>query len=175
MKEPAYPDEVSSQDEGGWRPDYPRGVEPAEGPDILEQGRDRPPASWRAVRLRQPPTIAIILGVTGLLVGLAAGFSAGTLHAEKATAPSAQSSATASPTPISPVLIGGASSQFQLLCSPTGTLLQPGTSFTNVPTPTALPMPTATGTVIIIFPSAGPKLTCPDFGHVSGLISPAGR
>jgi len=173
MKEPVYPDGVSGQDEGGRRPDYPPwSGEPSEGPDILEQGRDRPPASWRAVRWRRPPMIASILGVTGLLVGLAAGYTAGTLRAEKATAPSAQSSATPSPTPISPAFGGGASSQFQLLCSPTGTL-QLDTPVTNVPTPT--PTPTAPGTVIIIFSSAGPKLTCPDFGPGSVLISPAGR
>lgn len=139
---PAYHDEVRSQDRGG-QPDYPPwSGEPAEGPDILEQGSDRPPTRWR-----RPPTVAIILGVTGLLVGLAAGYAAGTLHAGKATAPSAQSGATASPTTISPVLIDGAPSQFQLQCTATGTLRQLDTR-------------TAHGTVIIIFPSAGPKLTC---------------
>jgi hypothetical protein len=140
---PLYHDEMSSQDEGWRRPDYPpRSSEPAAGPDILEQGSDRPP-----IRRRRPPTVAIILGAAGLLVGLAAGYTAGTLHAGKATASSAQSGATASPTTISPVLIAGASGQFELQCSATGTLRQ-------------LAAATAHGTVIMIFPSTGPKLTC---------------
>jgi hypothetical protein len=107
---------VSSQDRGGW-PDYPPSSgEAAEGPDILEQGRDRPPTRWRpTVRWRRPPAVAVILGVAGLFGGLAAGYAAGTLHAEKATAPSAQSSATASSRPASPVFIGGTPDQFQLL------------------------------------------------------------
>jgi hypothetical protein len=146
---PLYHDEVSSQDEGWRRPDYPPwSGEPVVGPDILGQGSDRPPIRHRpAVRWRRPPTVAIILGAAGLLVGLAAGYAAGTLHAGKATASSAQSGATASPTTISPVLIAGASSQFQMQCSATGMLRQ-------------LDASTAHGTVIMIFPSAGPKLIC---------------
>jgi hypothetical protein len=155
----AYHDEVSSQDRGGQRPDYPPwSGEPAEDPDILGQGSDRPPIRWRlAVRWRRPPTIAIILGVTGLLAGLAAGYAAGTLHAEKATAASAQARATASPAtiPPSPVVIGGASSHIQLWCSATGTPRQLDTPATNVSTLTPQ------GTIIMIFPSAGPQLTCP--------------
>jgi F0F1-type ATP synthase membrane subunit c/vacuolar-type H+-ATPase subunit K len=153
---PAYHEEVSSQDGGGRRPDYPPwSGEPAEGPDILEQGSDRPPVGWRpSVRSRQPLTAAIILGVTGLLVGLAAGYAAGTLHAEKAAAPSAQARPTASPTTISPAFIEGTPSQFQLWCSATGTLRQPDMPVTNVTAPTVH------GTVIMISPSTGPKLTC---------------
>lgn len=156
---PAYHDEVSSQDKSGRRPDYPPWSGEPAGPDILEQGSDRPPTRWRsAVRWRRLPTVAIILGVAGLLVGLAAGYEAGTLHAGKATAPSAQSSATASPTTISPILIAGASSQFQLRCSvpagATGTLRQLDTPVTNVSTPSAH------GRVIVIVPSTGLKLTC---------------
>lgn len=134
---------MSSQDEGWRRPDYPPwSSEPAAGPDILEQGSDRPPIRWR-----WPPTVAVVLGAVGLLVGLAAGYAAGTLHAGKATASSAHSGATASPATILPVLIAGASSQFQLQCSATGALRQ-------------LDASTVHGTVIMIFPSAGPKLTC---------------
>jgi len=136
---------VSGQDEGWRRPDYPpRNGEPAAGPDILKQGSDRrrPPIRWR-----WPPTVAVILGAAGLLVGLAAGYAAGTLRAGKATASSAQSGVTASPATITPVLIDGASSQFQLQCSATGALRQLDASTTH-------------GAVIIIFPSAGPKLTC---------------
>jgi hypothetical protein len=149
---------VSSQDKGG-RPDYlPWSGEPATGPDILEQGSDRPPARWRsAVYWRRPPTVAIILGIAGLLVGLGAGYEAGTLHAGKATAPSAQSGATASRTTISPISIGVAPSQVQLWCSvPAGatiTRLQLDTPVTKVSTTTAH------GSIIIV-PPAGLKLTC---------------
>ena len=148
---------MSRQDRGGRRSDYPPwSAGPAEGPDILAQGSDRLPARRRSdVRWRRPPTVAIILGVTGLLIGLAAGYAAGTLHAEKVTVPSAQSRATASPTAISPVLIGGASGQFQLWCPATGTLRPLDAPVTIVSTPTA------GGTVIRIFPPAGLKLTCP--------------
>ena len=118
------------------------------GPDILEQGSDRPPIRRRsAVRWRRPPTVAIVLGAAGLLVGLAAGYAAGTLQTGKATASSAPSGATASPTTIPPFMIAGASGQFELQCSATGTLRQ-------------LDASTAHGTVIMIFSSAGPKLTC---------------
>jgi hypothetical protein len=148
---PAYHGQVSSQDRDGRRPDYPLwSGESAEGPDILKQGSDRPPTRWR-----RPPAVAIILGVTGLLAGLGAGYAAGTLHAERATAPSARSGATASPAAISQVLIGGTSGQFQLQCSATGALRQLDTPVTNGSTPAAH------GTVVIIFPAAGPKLTCP--------------
>jgi hypothetical protein len=140
---PLYHDEVSSHDEGWRRPDRPPwSSEPAAGPDILEQGSDQPPVRWR-----RPPTVAIILGAAGLLVGLAAGYAAGTLHAGKATASPAQSGATASPTTISTVLIGSASSQVQLQCSATGTLRQLDASIAH-------------GTVIIIFSPTGPKLAC---------------
>lgn len=150
----AYHGDVSSQDRGG-RPEYPPSSgEAAEGPDILEQGRDRPPTRWRpTVRWQQPPAVAIILGVTGLLGGLAAGYAAGTLHAEKAIAPSAQSSATASPTPTSPILIGGTPGQFQLFhCSVDGRTC----TFRRLDIPvTNLSMTAANGTVIVILPSAG--------------------
>jgi len=154
---PAYHDQVSSQDSDGRRPDYPSwGGEPGEGPDILEQGSDRPPArGLTAVRWRRPPAVAIILGITGLLAGLGAGYAAGTLHAEKATVSSARSGATASSAAISQVLIAGTSGQFQLQCSATGVLRQLDTSVTNGSTPAAH------GTVVIVFPAAGPKLTCP--------------
>ena len=149
----AYHGDVSSQDKGG-RPDYPSSGEAAEGPDILEQGRDRPPTRWRPmVRWRRPPAVAIILGAAGLLGGLAAGYAAGTLHAEKATAPSAQSRATASPTRASPVLIGGTPGQFQLIhCSASGTTC----TFRRLGTPvTNLTTTAANGTVIVILPPAG--------------------
>jgi xanthosine utilization system XapX-like protein len=150
----AYHGDVSSQD-GGGRPDYPPSSdEAAEGPDILEQGRDRPATRWRpTVRWRQPPAVAIILGITGVLVGLAAGYAAGTLHAEKATAPSAQSRATASSTPTSPILIGGAPGQFHLLhCSAGGATC----TFRRLDTPvTNLSTTAANGTVIVILPPAG--------------------
>jgi hypothetical protein len=157
---PAYHDKVSSQDEGWRRPDYPpRNGEPAEGPDILEQGRDRPPARWRSAgRWRRPPAVAAILGAAGLLVGLAAGYAAGTLHAGKATVPSVRSGATASPIAISPVLNGTAPDQFQLWCAApadaTGTPRPRGTPVTFVPTTTQ------NGTVIIISPPTGLSLTC---------------
>jgi hypothetical protein len=145
---------VSSQDRGGW-PDYPPSSgEAAEGPDILEQGRDRPPTRWRpTVRWRRPPAVAVILGVAGLLGGLAAGYAAGTLHAEKATAPSAQSSATASSRPASPVFIGGTPDQFQLIhCSAGGTTC----TFRRLATPvTNLSTTAANGTVMVILPSPG--------------------
>jgi hypothetical protein len=146
---PLYHDEMSSQDEGWRRPDYPPwSNEPVAGPDILEQGSDRPPIRRRsAVRWRRPPTVAIVLGAAGLLVGLAAGYAAGTLQTGKATASSAPSGATASPTTIPPFMIAGASGQFELQCSATGT-------------PRQLVASTAHGTVIMIFSSAGPKLTC---------------
>ena len=143
---------MSSQDRGGW-PDYPPpSGEAAEGLDILEQGRDRPPTRWRpTVRWRRPPAVAVILGGAGLLGGLAAGYAAGTLHAEKAAAPSAQSSATASPTLASPGLIGGTPGQFQLVhCSADGTKC----TFVRLATPvTNLSATAANGTVIVIFPS----------------------
>jgi hypothetical protein len=156
----AYHGEVSSQDEGWRRPDYPQwSGEPAEGPDILEQGRDRPPTRWRlAVRWRRPPTVAISLGVAGLLAGLAAGYAAGTLHAEKAPASSAQSGATASPIPSS-VLNGTATGQVRRWCA-----APPGVAFSpdgRVDTPvTIVPATTPHSSVIIIFPSPGPSLTC---------------
>jgi hypothetical protein len=149
----AYHGDVSSPDSGGW-PDYPPSSgEAAEGPDILEQGRDRPPTRWRpTVRWRRPPAVAVILGVAGLLGGLAAGYAAGTLHAEKATAPSAQSSATASPTPASPAF-GGAPDQFQLIhCSAGGTTC----TFRRLASPvTNLSTTAANGTVIMILPPPG--------------------
>jgi hypothetical protein len=150
----AYHGDVSSHDRGG-RPDYPPpGGEAAQGRDILEQGRDRPPTRWRpTVRWRRPPAVAVILGVAGLLGGLAAGYAAGTLHTEKATTSSAQSSATASPTPASPVLIGGPPGQFQLIhCSAGGTTC----TFRRLGTPvTNLSTTAANGTVIVILPSPG--------------------
>jgi hypothetical protein len=151
---------VSSQDEGWRRPDYPPwSGEPTEGPDILEQGRDRPPTRWRPTgRWRRPPTAATILGAAGLLVGLTAGYAAGTLHARNATAPPAQSAATASPTPIPPVLNGTAPGQFQLWCA-----APPGATGTPLPldTPvTIVPTTTPHSQVIMIFPSAGPSVTC---------------
>jgi hypothetical protein len=74
------------------------------------------------------------------------------MHAEKATTQSAQSGATASPTPISPSLIGGTPSQVQLQCSvPAGTSCTLGPLDTPV---TIVPAPPAQGAVIMIFPSA---------------------
>jgi hypothetical protein len=152
---------VSSQD-GGRPGNPPRSDDPAEGPEILEQGSDRSPARWQpAVRWRRPPRVAIILGVAGLLVGLAAGYAGGTLRAGKATAPPAPSGATVPPEPL---VFGGAQSrlhglsQFQLRCSaPAGATasLPLGTPVTNV----SLAL-TAPGKVIVRFPSAGLKLTC---------------
>jgi hypothetical protein len=149
---------VSSQDEG-WRPDYPPwNGEPAEGPDILEQGRDRPPTRRRSASRRRPPPVATILGAAGLLVGLAAGYAAGTLHAGKAAAPSARSGATASPILISPVLNGTAPNQFQLWCTaPVGAT---GTSRPLATPVTFVPTTTQHGTVIMISPPAGLSLTC---------------
>jgi hypothetical protein len=147
----AYHDGVSSQDEGWRRPDYPPwSGEPAESPDILEQGRDRARTRRLAAgRWRRPPRVAIILGAAGLLVGLAAGYAAGTLHAGKATAPSARSSATASPILISPVLNGTAPSQAQPWCA-----APPGATFT----PYGQVDPHSQ--VIVIFQSPGPSRTC---------------
>jgi len=156
---------VSGRDDGWRRPDHPPwNGEPAEGPDILEQGRDRPPTRRRSAgRWRRPPTVAAILGAAGLLVGFAAGYAAGNLHAGKATAPSARTGATASPMPISPVLNGTAPdqfqpNQFQLWCvAPAGTTGTPqplGTPGTFVPTTTQH------GTVIMISSPAGLSLTC---------------
>jgi hypothetical protein len=143
----AYHGHVSSQDRGGW-PDYPSSSgEAAEGPDILEQGRDRPPTRWR-----RQSAVAIILGVAGLLGGLAAGYAAGTMHAEKVTASSARSSATASPT-ASPAFIGDTPDQFQLIhCSAGGTTC----TFQRLATPvTNLSTTAANGTVIVILRPAG--------------------
>jgi hypothetical protein len=95
-----------SADHERWRkpeyqvePGHPAaGDEPATGADIVEQGSDRPPARWRsAVRWRRPPTVAIVLGVTGLIVGLGAGYAAGALHAGARTAPPAVSGTTTIP------------------------------------------------------------------------------
>jgi hypothetical protein len=149
----AYHAEVSSQYKGGQQlDDPPWSGKPATGPDIIEQGSDRPPARWRpAVRWRRPPAVAIILGVAGLLVGLAGGYAAGTLHAGKATASPARSGAKASPTTDSSIVIGGASSQFRLRCSvPAGAAgalrsLDTPKPVTNVLTPTAH------GRIIMIF------------------------
>jgi hypothetical protein len=155
---PAYHDEVSSQDEGWQRSDFPPwSGEPAEDPDILEQGRDRPPTRWwSAGRWRRPPTVATILGAAGLLVGLAAGYAVGTLHAGKATVPSAQFSATASPILISPVLNGAAPGQVRLWCAaPAGA--------NGTPQPLNTPVtivPTATPHGTVISPSPGVSLTC---------------
>jgi len=150
---PAYHDNVSSRDYPPWS------GEPA-GPDILEQGGDRPPARWRlAFRWRRPPAAGIIFGLAGLLAGLAAGYAAGTLHAGKATTPSGQSGAAASPTGIAPIPVAGAPSQIQLRCpapaGATGAPRQLDTPVTIIPT-TA---PHGSGTVVII-PSAGLKVIC---------------
>ena len=102
----------------------------------------------------------MILGGAGLLVGLAAGYAVGTVHAGKATARPAQSGAMASPTTItiSPVLVGGSSSQIQLRCSvPAGAIGTPR-QLNTVPANVAAAVPR--GEVVMVLPSSGLKLTC---------------
>jgi hypothetical protein len=57
--------------------------------DIIERASSRRPvAEWRLSRMlvprRRPPRIAVILGLAGLLAGLAVGYAAGTWHTRKA-------------------------------------------------------------------------------------------
>jgi hypothetical protein len=79
---------MGGREDGGWpRPGSPPGGgDPAADADVLESGNWRRPA-WRW----RPPRAAAVLGAAGLVVGLAAGYAAGTLHAGSHPAASARS------------------------------------------------------------------------------------
>jgi hypothetical protein len=99
--------------------------------------------------------VAIVLGVAGLLVGLAAGYTVGTLHAGKTAAPSARSGATVSPTTISPFLITGTPGQVRLLC-----FVPAGAISTPQPLPTPVTTQNAHLRIIMILPASGQALSC---------------
>lgn len=122
---------MSSPHDGGSQPGDPAGSgkSPAGG-DILELGSSRPPVRWRlpSVRWRRPPTVALILGAAGLIIGLATGYAAGARQAHGAAPLSQPGSATAQT-----VEGGFPLSQTGPWCSTqTGGELQLGVQVTNV-------------------------------------------
>jgi hypothetical protein len=137
------------------------GRESSTGEDILEQGSDRPPLHlWPRVRLRRPPTVAVILGIAGLVIGLAGGYAAGTLPAGKRGAPPAQLGTAASGPVISDEVGGFPVGQSGPPCfAQTGTELQLGMQITNFST-----APATLDSVKVILPLGGLKVISQSWG-----------
>lgn len=100
------------------------------GGDIVERGSGRPLVPrWRVPAPRWlPPRIAVIMGLAGLLAGLAAGYAAGAWHAGKSPAGSQPSVTAQSARPLtgSPLTIFGPTCSVQI-----GRELQLGVQVTN--------------------------------------------
>jgi hypothetical protein len=136
--------------------------EASAGDDILEQGSSRPPVRWwPPVRLRRPAAVAVVLGVAGLLTGLAAGYAAGTLHTGKRTPPPAQSAAA---TPLT-IFAGFPVGQSGPQCSAqAGDQLQLGVQVTNVSA-----APAVLRRVDVVLPLGGLKMISQAWGPCSQL------
>jgi hypothetical protein len=143
------------------------GRDPSAGEDILEQGSDRPPLRlWPKVRFGRPPRIAVILGVAGLVIGLAGGYAAGYLHEAKRTSPPAQLAGPASSGAVIWAGVGG----FPLGQSGTpcfdqnGTQLQLGMQITNFSS-----APATLDSVKVILPLGGLKVISQSWGACGEL------
>jgi hypothetical protein len=137
------------------------GRQSSTGEDILEQGSGRPPLHlWPRVRLRRPPKVAVILGIAGLVIGLAGGYAAGTLPAGKRGAPPAQLGPAASGPVISDEVGGFPLGQSGPPCfSQNGTQLQLGMQITNFST-----APATLNSVKVILPLGGLKVISQSWG-----------
>ena len=128
-----------------------------DGDDVLEQGSRRGPVPrWR------PPRAALVLGVAGLLVGLAAGYAVGVRHAGKPHPPPR-----AAPSRTAPSFSAGGFplSQSGPACSAqTGDELQLGLEVTNLST-TALTL----RRVAVVLPLGGLKVVSQAWGPCGEL------
>jgi hypothetical protein len=120
-----------------WRPGFSSdgGDPPAgeAGEDVIEQTSRRLPFRWR-----RPPRIAFVLGASGLIVGLAAGYAAGALRARSDSVPPPLS-ASATVQSVSSSQVGILEFPSSGHCSArTGADLLPGPQATNVPAPAAI-------------------------------------
>jgi hypothetical protein len=135
----------------------PDGGGSAAGDDVLEMGSRRGPVlRWR------PPTVALVLGAAGLLVGLVAGYAVGARHAGKPPVP-----APASASPTAPSFAAGGYPLSQSLsgCSAqTGHELQLGLEITNLST-TAVTLRQVTA----VLPLGGLKTTSQAWGPCGEL------
>ena len=135
-----------------------------DGDDVLELGRER----RRAPRWRRPAA-ATVLGVAGLLAGLAIGYAAGARHTGKPAAPPPPSHTATSAAPAEPFAAGGFPlSQSGPECSAqNGHKLQVGLQITNLSAASV-----RLRRVRVMLPMGGLRVTAQAWGPCGQLPAP---